>query len=53
MSTPSAITTVGSAVCRQLVSSEMLDPRTTMAAFAIDPDLIDKVCFLQEVLFLL
>ena len=53
MTTTAPVTAIWSAHGCQLVSPEMFDASATMAALAKDPDLVNEIALLHEVLFLL
>jgi hypothetical protein len=53
MATTAAITAIGPAHGREFIAHKVLAAGTTVAAAAKDPDLVNKVAFLQNVLGLI
>lgn len=51
MATTAAIAAIGAAISRELIPAEMLDARTTMAAAAVHPYLINKIASFQAGVF--
>lgn len=51
MAASAAIATIRSAKSGDLIAPEVFDARTPVPAFCIDPDLVNKICFLHVRLF--
>ena len=53
MSTPTTVASVRTTHSSEFVSPEMLNASAAMTALAKDPDLVNEIALLHEVLFLL
>jgi hypothetical protein len=51
MTSSTTITSIRTAIGREFITPEMLDPCATMAAPAKDPYLVNKIALLQTSLF--